>query len=103
MAKYMIDDTQVNTSNAKNVWEEDTYFDGRNHVSCVTRSEWEHQTLYLSRKDRYYIVHSSQWQGSVDRAEFVTMHEAAAWLLQNNYNVKKMPENLRELATSQCE
>lgn len=103
MAKYMIDEVQVNTSNAKRVWEENTFFDGNNRVSCATLSEWNHETLYLSRKDRYYIVHSSQWQGSVDRAEFVTAAEAATWLLQNNYDENQMPEDLKKLAAAQSE
>lgn len=42
---------------------------------------------------RYYIVHSSQWQGSRDHAEEIPARDAAAWLLQNDH---ELPEDLAE-------
>lgn len=82
MAKYKMEDgTIVDTDKAQQSWDEDTRWDGRNHISKATGSQWEHQTLYKSKKGRYYIVHESQWQGSTPSAEFVSDGDAAAWLL----------------------
>lgn len=99
MARYrMSDSTIVDTENASAHWEEDTYHDGRNHISRATGSQWEHEDLYRSRKGRYYIVRWSQRQGSGDSAEWVSNEEAARWILLNN---GEMPEELAGIDVSE--
>lgn len=96
MAKFRMNDgSVVNTDVAKQSWDEDTYFDGRNHISKATGSQWDHETLYLSRKGRFYVVQSSQWQGSSDSAEYISEQDAVAWLLANGEDV---PECLKSVA-----
>jgi hypothetical protein len=95
MATYrMSDGTVVKTENAQAHWTEDTYFDGHNRISKATGSQWSHQTLYKSRKGRYYIEHTSQWQGSHDSAEWVSNEGAARWLLANG---EELPADLAKL------
>ena len=101
MARYtMSDGTVVDTSNASRSYEEATFYDGHNHISCATGSQWAHQLLYRSRKGRYYIEHFSQWQGSHDSAEWVSNEEAARWLLANN---EPIPDELAKAAESVSE
>lgn len=101
MATYRMDDgTIVKTENATKSWDEATRFDGRNHISVATGSQWNHQNLYRSRKGRYYIEHWSQWQGSAPHAEWVSNHEAARWLLANEH---ELPEDLKALEEEICE
>lgn len=96
MSRYrMSDGTVVDTANATQTWEEDTFFDGHNRISKATGSQWEHQTLYRSRRGRYYIERTSQWQGSRDSAEWVSNEEAARWLLANEH---KVPAELQAAA-----
>ena len=96
MSRYRMDDgTVVDTDNATASWPEDTRWDGHNHVSVPTGSQWTHQTLYRSRKGRYYLETTSQWQGQSPRAAWVSHHEAAAWLLQNEHAV---PDDLSAVA-----
>jgi hypothetical protein len=76
-----INDLIVNTQKARNVWEENTYFDGRNHISSATGSQWHHQVLYESSKGNFYIV--SESFGAPNTAEFVDEKQAVTWLLQN--------------------
>ena len=90
----------VDTKNATQHWNEDTRWNGNNHISVATGSQWEHQTLYRSRRGRYYIEHESQWQGSTPSAEWVSTEEAARWLLANNETV---PEELEAVAESVSE
>jgi hypothetical protein len=85
------DGTIVNTVKAQSHWDELTRWNGNNHISVNTGSQWNHETLYLSRKDRYYLVRNSQWQGSLPSAEFISDEEAARWLLRNN---EVLPEAL---------
>lgn len=93
MARYDIEGSIVDTSKASRCWSEDTYFDGRDQISVNTGSEWEHQTLYRSRKGRYYIVSSSAWQGTARTAEWVSPQEATRWLLLNK---EELPADLKE-------
>jgi len=95
MSKYRMDDgTVVDTDRASNHWNEDTFWDGNNHISRATGSQWNHQTLYQSRKGRYYVESTSQWQGSRDHVEWVSREEAARWLLANEH---ELPEDLADL------
>ena len=96
MTRYkMQDGTIVDTDNATQSWAEDTNWDGNNHISAHTGSQWEHQTLHRSRKGRYYIERSSQYQGSMPGAEWVSPQEAARWLLLNESD---LPADLAALA-----
>jgi len=87
MSKYRLENVVVDTDNASKSWDEMKYHDGNNWISKATGSQWVHQTLYRSRKGRFYIETTSQWQGSRDRAEFVSPEEAARWLLVNEREV----------------
>lgn len=101
MSTYrMSDGTVVKTENAQRKWDEDTYFDGNNHISRATGTQWEHQSLYKSRKGRYYVEHTSQWQGSHDSAEWVSREEAARWLLAKD---EELPEDLKDLESQVSE
>jgi len=92
--KYKTDsDAVVDTESAAAHWEEATQWNGSNHISKATGSQWEHETLYKSSKGRYWVEHVSQWQGSTPHAFFLTHEEAARWLLSNEH---ELPEDLRE-------
>ena len=83
----------VDTDKAQQSWEEETDWNGNNHISRATGDQWLHETLYKSSKGRYYIVHESQWQGSLPSARFVSDKEAAAWLSLNEH---ELPADLEE-------
>ena len=88
MTRYrMSDGTVVDTANASQHWDENTRWNGNNHISVATGSQWEHQMLYRSRRGRYYIEHTSQWQGSTPSAEWVSNEEDARWLLASENDV----------------
>ena len=92
---YKLDDgTIVKTENATAHWDEGTGFDGRNRFSKATGSEWDHETLYRSRKGRYWLEHTSQRSGTTDRAQWIDKHAAAQWLLANGH---ELPEDLQPL------
>ena len=75
--------TVLDTANATQTWEEARDWDGRNWISRHTGQQWTHQMLCRSRRGRYYIVHSSDYQGTQDHAEWIANRRAAAWLLLN--------------------
>jgi hypothetical protein len=101
MSRYRTEDgTVVDTANASASWEEAMDWDGSNHISRATGSQWDHQKLYKSRRGRYYIECWSQWQGSRSHIEWVSREEAARWLLHND---EKLPSDLAELETEVSE
>lgn len=60
-----------------------TEWNGNNHISVPTGSQWDHQTLYLTSGGRWVLEHSSQWQGSKDTWEFISSEQAKDWMLLN--------------------
>ena len=94
MARYRMDDgTVVDTDRASARWEEARRWDGRNQISVNTGDQWKHQTLYRSRRGRYYVEHWSQWQGSTAHVEWVSPQEAARWL---TLNAEELPGDLKQ-------
>ena len=70
--EFKIEDTIVDTDKAAQKWDERT---------------GSHETLYRSAENRYYLVHTSQSQGSRPSAEFVSSEAAISWLLHNGYEL----------------
>lgn len=95
MTYRMEDGTVVNTDKARQTWDEERFWDGRNHISKATGTQFNHETLYESRKGRFYVVHSSDYQGSRDHTEWVSEERAAAWLIANGHQI---PEALKAAA-----
>ena len=73
---------------------EERYWDGNNHRSVNTRSQWSQQTLYRTKSGTYVVYQTSQWQGSHDTWTRLSAEEAVAWLLRNDYE----PDSPAELA-----
>lgn len=97
MSKYSMEDgTVVDTEKASQSWDEDTRWDGRNHISVPTGSQWDHERLHRSRKGRYYLECWSQYQGSRPHAEWVSEHEATKWLMANDHE-ETIPNDLKHL------
>lgn len=95
MSVYKMEDgTIVDTDKAQALWEESTRWNGRNHISNATGSQFNHETLYKSRKGRYYVEKTSQWEGATPSAEWLSDEEAARWLLANDH---KLPKGLEAL------
>ena len=71
---------------------EDRNWDGHNHISVNTGSQWDHEVLYRS-VGGVYVLHSwSQYQGSRDTWQRFSIHGAVAWLLRNDYDPESPAE-----------
>jgi hypothetical protein len=73
---------------------EDTNWNGNNHISVNTGSQWEHEVLYRSVAGTYVLYTWSQCQGSRDTWQRIGIDEAVAWLVRNDYE----PDSLAEQA-----
>jgi hypothetical protein len=83
----------LDTAKAKDHWKEDSRWNGNNHISKATGSHWEPETLYPSAKGRYWVEHTSDYQGSLPYAPLLTKEEAALWPLNDGHD---LPEDLKE-------
>ena len=95
MASYRLEDTVIKTENATAKYPEERDSNGSNLIGRSSGSQWHDQTLYRSRRGRYYVEHCSRVQGQMDHAEWVSPEEAARWLLLNEYDI---PEELQAAA-----
>jgi len=87
MAKFRVEGAIFDTGRAKKHWPEASDWDGSNHISRATGSQWNHEDLYLSQKGHYYVIRSSNYQGSQDEMGILSPKEAAAWLLLNDHDL----------------
>lgn len=66
-------------------YDEATRWDGNNHISLATGSQWEHQELYRTAGGRWVLHSWSQWQGSGESYEPIDETAAVAWLVANEH------------------
>ena len=62
---------------------EATRWNGNNHISIATGSQWDHQALYYTAGGRWVLYFWSQYQGRPERYRFIDGDEAREWLLLN--------------------
>lgn len=93
MSLHRLENCIVDTDKSTKQYEESTDWNGNNWISRATGSQWHHQTLYRSRKGRYYIINSSNYEGSSDTAEWLSPQEATRWLLLMGHD---LPSDLME-------
>lgn len=62
---------------------ENTRWNGNNHISVNTGSQWTHQTLYYTKSGVWVLYRTSQWQGSTPSYEVIGTDQAAGWLTLN--------------------
>ena len=74
-------------------WAEDTNWDGSNHISIATGSQWEHERLYRTASGNWVLHNWSQWQGTSPGYEIITDDAAARWLGRNGHAI---PADLAE-------
>lgn len=66
-------------------FDEATRWNGNNHISCATGSQWAHEVLYRTTTGIWVLHHWSQWQGSSPSWLEISNAEAARWLVTNGH------------------
>lgn len=67
-------------------FEEATHWDGNNHISHATGSQWDHEELYRTAGGRWVLHFWSQYQGHPCGYRFVGDDRAREWLLLNDHD-----------------
>lgn len=63
---------------------EATYWNGNNHISTATGSQWEHEALFYTKSGSWVLNEWSQRQGSRETYEKISEARAIAWLIKND-------------------
>lgn len=66
-------------------WDESTTWNGNNHISDATGSQWDHEQLYRTAKGMWVLHCWSQWQGSRATYEIIDETSAIGWLIDNGH------------------
>ena len=80
-------------------FDEDSRWDGNNHISRATGSQWDHQALYYTASGRWILNSWSQWQGTEDTYEEVSQADAIEWLISqdvDNDEISSLPATVRQ-------
>lgn len=78
--------------------DEGTWWDGNNHISRVTGSQWAHESLFYTRKGCWVLCESSQWGGVKTEYSVIPDERALVWLLDNELpdsSLAGLPEAVR--------
>jgi hypothetical protein len=75
-------------------FKEETFWDGNNHISKITGSQWDHEILYRTASGKWVTHEWSQVQGSEETYTSITDEEAAKWFIQNEYQDTEIPPDI---------
>lgn len=85
-------------------YEEKTYWDGSNHISKATGSQWNHEAIYITKGGVFVLNIWSQYQGSREIYETITKEQAAEWFIKNEYEDDAIPDIFsKEIAEREIE
>lgn len=91
-------------------FKESIRWDGRNHISAATGSQWEHESLYYTRSGLWVLNSWSQRQGTAESYTIIDENRAAQWLVEQNCfddeELEQLPPNVKDViiaAFSQAE
>jgi hypothetical protein len=92
---HLADNRILNTDDIAESWDERTDWDGNNHISCATGSQWDHERLHVTAKGTFVVEHWSQWQGRGGGHYAINDSDAALWLVRNGDD---LPATLEDAA-----
>jgi hypothetical protein len=82
-------------------FKEATVWNGNNHISVPTGSQWEHQYLYYTKSGNWVLNCWSQYQNSIETYEQIDEDSAIEWLIENEYfhdhpQLERLPNKVRD-------
>ncbi len=92
MSRITLPDGRWFNQDSATEYPEDTYWDGRNHISVSTGSQWDHETLYRTAGGRWVLESSSDYQSVTTTREIIGDERAARWLSVNNYDLSEIKD-----------
>ena len=75
-------------------YNENTYWNGSNHISKATGSQWHHETIYVTTSGNYVLQTWSNYQGVDTTYSSITLEEASVWFLKQGFTDEEMPDEI---------
>lgn len=72
------------------------FHDGRNWISKATGSQWEHESIYVTKSGKFILNHYSNLQGSRETYELISKEDAAAWFAKQGFSDDDIPKIFRK-------
>lgn len=72
-------------------FEEETYWNGNNHISKATGSQTEHECLFITKTGNFVLHGWSQWQGVPDYYKSVSREFVANWFSKQGIQDEDIP------------
>jgi hypothetical protein len=80
------------------IFREDTNWDGRNHISVPTGSQWEHEWMYYTKGGKWVLNSFSNYIGIRETYEQIDESAAIEWMVENrcfeDEGIEKLPVGL---------
>lgn len=73
------------------LFKEETYWNGNNHISKATGSQWNHEYMYITKSGVFVLNCWSNYQGSVETYEEVSKNYAAEWFAKQGFADEDIP------------
>lgn len=78
-------------SDKAEVYKENTQWDGRNHISLATGSQWDHEAIYVTKGGKFILKHWSNIQGTRETYEIISSSQAAEWFAKQGFPDDQIP------------
>ena len=79
-------------------FKEATWWNGNNHISKPTGSQWDHEALYFTASGNWELNDWSQYQGSSESYETIHQDDAIRWLIVNEHadHLGELPQEVQD-------
>jgi hypothetical protein len=81
-------------------FDEDTWHDGSNFISCATGSQWDHERMYCTRGGTWVLNSWSNYQNVREQYTEVDLDDAVMWLCANRCcggsDFESLPQSVRD-------
>jgi len=97
MTRTVLDDGRWFDTDKAEKFEESSRWDGNNHISLATGSQWDHEALYRTAGERWILNTWSQYQSVAESYTVIDDSQAADWLVRNHHEHPAVAAEIEEL------
>ena len=78
------------------LFKEKTYHNGHNWISEATGEQFTHEALFITKGGEYILNKYSDYQGSRESYEIISIKEAAEWFAKQSFDIDEIPDALKD-------
>ena len=78
------------------VFKEETDWNGSNHISRATGSQFDHEFLYMTKSGKFILNRFSDYQGRGESYILLSKEEAAEWFASQSFSDEVIPDVFKQ-------